>query len=142
MKRKSLLIALYCGIILCMIPLPPLSAQVLAYSSPKAKTYRQEKSSNPAAVLDLLLQIKKYYHADILFEESLMTDMTVANYVFDKNISVENNVELLLKSTSLVLKKIRKNSFVILTRKEDDSAVLDNTKKEEPDNKGLLTMPK
>ena len=102
---------------------PPLDAQVLAFNAHKNRMLPPEQTTNQVKLLDVLLQLKKYYNADILFEESQMSGITVPDFVFDKNLSAEKNMEALLKSTNLTLKKVRKNAYMILPRRIETSAI-------------------
>ncbi|WP_229214956.1 SusC/RagA family TonB-linked outer membrane protein [Dyadobacter bucti] len=122
MKSRLILFSFYL-ISLSIGPLPQSMAQVLAFTNQNIQPYRKEPESQPARLVDVLLQIKQYYNADILFEESLMQDIKVDRYVFDKSLSIEKNMELLLKSTHLMLRKVRKNAFVILPPKLDIATV-------------------
>jgi TonB-linked SusC/RagA family outer membrane protein len=101
----------------------PLNAQVLAYTSQKNQQAMPAPALNQPKLLDVLIQLKRHYNADILFEESQMSGLTVPGFVFDKNQSAEQNIEQLLKTTNLTLKKVRKNAYMILPRKQEVSAV-------------------
>ncbi|MGN7885653.1 SusC/RagA family TonB-linked outer membrane protein [Dyadobacter endophyticus] len=121
MKQRSLLSFVCCGLMLTAAP--PLDAQVLAFNAHKNRMLPPEQTTNQVKLLDVLLQLKKYYNADILFEESQMSGITVPDFVFDKNVSAEKNMEALLKSTNLTLKKVRKNAYMILPRRIETSAI-------------------
>ena len=124
MKKTSILKSVYCAVALSVSPLP-MWAQILAYTSQKSRPLAAvTQTSNPTQLIDLLYQIKKFYNADILFEETLMTGITVPAGVFDKNVSLEKNIETLLKSTDLVIRKVKKNSYVILKKKTEVSALI------------------
>jgi TonB-dependent SusC/RagA subfamily outer membrane receptor len=123
MKQKSLLLFICCGMILSVASTPSLSGQALAYTSQRNRPTISDQSVNQVKLLDILLQLKKHYNADILFEESQMAGLTVSDFVFEKNMSAEANIEQLLKSTKLVLKKVRKNAYMILPRKPEQPAI-------------------
>ncbi|WP_229206160.1 SusC/RagA family TonB-linked outer membrane protein [Dyadobacter fermentans] len=121
MKQRSILSFVCCGLMLTASP--PLDAQVLALNAHKNRMLPPEQTTHQVKLLDVLLQLKKFYSADILFEESQMSGITVPDFVFDKNLSAEKNMEALLKSTGLVLKKVRKNAYMILPRRIETSAI-------------------
>ncbi|CAG5001039.1 TonB-dependent receptor P3 [Dyadobacter sp. CECT 9275] len=95
----------------------PLAAQVLAYTSQRSKPAVASEPATQMKLVDALIHLKKHYKADILFEESMMSDVVVTNFNLDKNRSAEYNIEQLLKHTNLVLRKVRDNAYMILPRR-------------------------
>ncbi|CAN5595648.1 SusC/RagA family TonB-linked outer membrane protein [soil metagenome] len=122
MHGKLLIKALYCVLGLSLAPFS-LPAQVLAYNKQAASKGQTERLSGMSSLVDALLRVKKQYNVDILYEEKIMDRIAVPNNLFNKNNSVEKNLDLLLNSTNLVYKKSKANSYYILPKRQDSPSI-------------------
>jgi TonB-linked SusC/RagA family outer membrane protein len=106
-----------------LLTAPCLSAQLLAnrkgISAPTSKT-----QSMKISLRDALVKYKKHYGIDILFEEKLLEGISVlpGQVILDK--SAERSLSQLLNQTGLRLKKVDKNTYVILVEKKIESRLL------------------
>ncbi|GAB4000153.1 TonB-dependent receptor [Spirosoma daeguense] len=104
------------GITGYLFNIPPLKAQLLAQnrikSSEKSSTY---SPSGTLTLRDALMQVKKQFNIDILFEEKLLEGISVTNSQIQSGKSIERNLSNLLQPVGLRFKKVNKATYVILT---------------------------
>jgi TonB-linked SusC/RagA family outer membrane protein len=104
-----------------LLAAPCLSAQMLSFNrKPATGSFAQPQSAR-ISLKNALAQYKNRYGVDILFEEKLLEGVSVlpAQIVFDNN--AEKSLGLLLNQVDLRLKKVDKNTFVILSEKQRDN---------------------
>lgn len=106
-----------------LLTAPCLSAQLLA--NRKGMPAQSSKTqSMKISLRDALVKYKKHYGIDILFEEKLLEGISVlpGQVILDK--SAERSLSQLLNQTGLRLKKVDKNTYVILVEKKTESRSL------------------
>ncbi len=97
----------------------PAYAQVLAHTP--TSTYAQSQGS-VIHLRDALLKLRELYKVDILFEEKQVENFNIDARVIDNNLSIERNLDLLLRPSGLVYKKTSKNAFLIVAPRKDKKA--------------------
>lgn len=106
-----------------LLTAPCLSAQLLA--NRKGMLVQTSKTqSMKISLRDALVRYKKHYGIDILFEEKLLEGISVlpGQVILDK--SAERGLSKLLIQTGLRLKKVDKNTYVILVEKKTETRLL------------------
>ena len=95
----------------------------------------QQSKPIPAAVpataqlKSVLLEMQEHYGVEIIFEDRLVVNRTISVRALDYSQSVENNLNTVLQSAQLKVKRIRKGTFVI-TEAAKQSFVLPETPRE------------
>ncbi|WP_460969929.1 SusC/RagA family TonB-linked outer membrane protein, partial [Spirosoma migulaei] len=97
----------------------------------------------------VLLDLQRHYRAEIVFEDQIMVGKIVATDALNLNLSLEKNLNQLLKNTGLRVRKIRKDTYVITEARREKSTVsnreADPTESSTPptatDTRTTLTVP-
>jgi TonB-dependent starch-binding outer membrane protein SusC len=97
----------------------PLSGAVLSQTLAFVQQPRSATLSSTAVQLKtMLLQLQEHYGVEIVFEDRLVASHTVSSRAIDFSLSVESNLENILRTANLKVKKIRKNTFIITSPAE------------------------
>ncbi|WP_247235337.1 TonB-dependent receptor [Telluribacter sp. SYSU D00476] len=81
---------------------------------------QQQPAPSAARIVQLksvLLALQEHYGIEIVFEDRLVSSRTVSTQSVDYSLSVEANLETILRPTALRYKKIRKGTYVIIESK-------------------------
>ncbi|WP_225865506.1 SusC/RagA family TonB-linked outer membrane protein [Dyadobacter aurulentus] len=116
MNLKLPLIRIFC---LCVVigALPAAaSAQLLANTR---NFVRQSSDTRPQMkeLADMLLILKSRYQVDLLFEEKILNRIMVPANSIRSSASFEDNLEILLHSTGIRFKKVKKDTYVLVDEK-------------------------
>ena len=90
------------------------------FSQVVARNHQKEGPQEKTQVVrlkDALLKLKNDFQVDILFEERLVSGIVVESSQTDFGAPFERNLQSLLRSTGLRYKKIKKDSYMILSPK-------------------------
>jgi iron complex outermembrane receptor protein len=79
----------------------------------------QTKPSNQAKLKEVLLNVKSHYQVNLLFEDKILDGLNVNENLFDKAEGVEENLTNLLNQFNLKFKKVKKDTYLILSPKKD-----------------------
>lgn len=96
---------------------PRLSAQLLAFNQQTSPRLESHPQSGKVSLREVLMQYKKQYGIDILFEEKLLEGITISTGQLSGTANAERNLTQLLRPLGLRLKKISKDTFVIVSTK-------------------------
>ncbi|WP_240676144.1 SusC/RagA family TonB-linked outer membrane protein [Botryobacter ruber] len=114
MKKKvyrlgscGMLIALLCGL------QPHSKAQSLAFTPPSQNVPQKPGNTATVKLKDALHSFREYYKVDILFSDQAVKDLVVPESVIKLNLSLEQNLELILKSFDLQFKKSKDGTYLI-----------------------------
>ncbi|WP_298358667.1 TonB-dependent receptor [Runella sp.] len=118
MNRSIRIPVLLLSIVAWLLTAPRLSAQLLAFNQQSAPNLDVPMQSNKVSLRDALLQFKKQQGIDILFEEKLLEGITVTASQLKTANNVERSLTPVLKPYGLRLKKVSKDTFVIVAAKE------------------------
>ncbi len=103
--------------------MPPLFAQAIARNQPaNAPTQRAPElfqSGEKLSLRDALMQLKKQYGVDVLFEEKLLDGLNVSSNLLTANTGLEPTLSKLLRTTNLRYRRIRKDAYLIVTTKSE-----------------------
>ena len=107
----------------CLLGAPPAPAQLVAHhQTPDNRIPPQADRPQEAGSLHLreaLMQLKKQYGVDILFEEKLLDGLSVRANLLGTNTGLERTLKALLKTTNLHYRRVRKDAYVILGTKAE-----------------------
>lgn len=118
MIRSLRILVLVAGVMGYLLDIPPLQAQLLAQN--RVKTNSSTTSPSGALTLrEALMQVKKRYNVDILFEEKVLEGVSVATSQIQTSQSLERNLSNLLQPAGLRFKKVSKVTYVILLGRTD-----------------------
>ena len=92
------------GLVWCLSFGYPLDAQILAFNRSTQQTATKVQS-NSRTLRDALMQLKKQYGIDILFEEKILEGIMVSNSQIVGNATLENRLTKLLQPVGLRFKK-------------------------------------
>jgi TonB-dependent starch-binding outer membrane protein SusC len=86
-----------------------------AFSQTLASIQKKPEASTPKMVQlkSVLLEIQQHYKVEIVFEDRLVSSRSISSAGVDFSLSVERNLDNILRSTNLKFKKIRSGTFVI-----------------------------
>ncbi|GGN12120.1 SusC/RagA family TonB-linked outer membrane protein [Dyadobacter beijingensis] len=104
----------------CLLDVSPLKAQLMAQN--RAKSTPNLPSAIPGSRLtlrDALMQVKKQFKVDILFEEKLLEGVFVAPAQIQGSQSLETKLNNILAPSGLRYKKVSKQTYLILTTTEE-----------------------
>jgi TonB-linked SusC/RagA family outer membrane protein len=127
MNRSIRIPVLLMSVVAWLLTAPRLSAQLLAFNQQSAPNLDVPMQSNKVSLRDALLQFKKQQGIDILFEEKLLEGITVTAGQLKTANNVERSLMPVLKPYGLRLKKVSKDTFVIVSAKESPKAVSSET---------------
>jgi len=94
-------------------------AQTLASVRRELTAKEQVKPQQQAKLRDVLLQLKSYYQVNLLFEEKTLDGLNVNENLFNKTLSIEENLSNLLNQFDLRFKKVKQGTFLIISPKKD-----------------------
>ena len=108
------------GIFIAFCGLPKqLSAQVLAFAQSKPKVERAEIETTQIKLRDAILALKNQYGVDILFEEKILLGISVSQESLNSGQNLEKSLDNLLTPNGLTFKKVRKNTYLIIGKKQE-----------------------
>lgn len=122
MNRSIRIPVLLLSVVAWLLTAPRLSAQLLAFNQQSAPNLDVPLQANKVSLRDALLQFKKQQGIDILFEEKLLEGITVSTGQLKTANNVERSLMPVLKPYGLRLKKVSKDTFVIVSSKESPKA--------------------
>ncbi|AEI50546.1 SusC/RagA family TonB-linked outer membrane protein [Runella slithyformis] len=96
---------------------PRLSAQLLAFNQQTVPRPEAQPQSGKVSLREALMQYKKQYGIDILFEEKLLEGISISTAQLTGNANAERNLTQLLRPLGLRLKRVNKDTFVIVSTK-------------------------
>lgn len=96
---------------------PRLSAQLLAFNQQTSPRLESHPQAGKVSLREALMQYKKQYGIDILFEEKLLEGISIPTGQLSGNANAERNLTQLLRPLGLRLKKVSKDTFVIVSTK-------------------------
>lgn len=102
-------------------------AQVFAYTSQKTKS-TENTAPQLEKLRDVLLRLKEQCKVDILFEDKLLSEVFVPVNSVKKNATFEQNLDLLLHSTGLRYKRVKKGTYVLISsriKRQREELVID-----------------
>ena len=103
----------------CLLDGAPIKAQLMAQNRPpKNNTVPAIIPGSRIALRDALMQVKKQYKIDILFEEKLLEGLFVAPAQVQSGQTIETRLNSILPS-GLRYKKVSKQTYLILTTAND-----------------------
>ena len=113
MKTNYLRTASKLGLLAILLGLGwPAQSQTLARAQ-QTRTLEPAKITANRLLSDVLSDLKSYYHADILFEPKTVQGISVNSQVVNTDLSLEQNLENLLRPAGLKYKKINRTSYTI-----------------------------
>lgn len=112
------------GVVLWLLTAPRLSAQLLAFNQQATPRLEPQAPAGKVSLRDALMQFKKQHGIDILFEEKIVDGISIPTGQLSSNINVERNLSQMLRPLGLRLKKVSKDTFVIVSAKANPKAVL------------------
>lgn len=97
------------------------------------QTKPSEKSKYEAMRLlnDVLNELKNHYRADILFELKTVQGITISSRLVNTDLSLEQNLENVLRPVGLKYKKINRTSYTVFADKSIKVGVLSNERFQE-----------
>lgn len=103
----------------CLLDGAPIKAQLMAQNRPsKSGTAPTVIPGSRIALRDALMQVKKQYKVDILFEEKLLEGLFVSPAQVQAGQTIENKLSNILPAR-LRYKKVSKQTYLILTTAEE-----------------------
>ena len=97
-------------------------AQVMAANWPAQRpVYSATSSSQMLQLRDVLNQFKVRYRVDILFEDRIISDQTVLSSVVDPAVSLEKNLDNVLRPQGLRYKKVKTGVYMVITEKKSQT---------------------
>ncbi|MFN8347930.1 MAG: TonB-dependent receptor [Spirosomataceae bacterium] len=124
MNRSIRIPVLLMGLAVWLFTSPELSAQLLAFNQQSAPQLEVPAQSGKVSLREALRQFKKQQGIDILFEEKLLEGITVSANQLKSDNNVERSLTPVLKSYGLRLKKVSKDTFVIVSAKANPKVTL------------------
>jgi TonB-linked SusC/RagA family outer membrane protein len=115
------------GVVLWLLTAPRLSAQLLAFNQQATPRLKLQAPAGKVSLRDALMQFKKQHGIDILFEEKIIDGISIPSGQLSNNANVERNLSQVLRPLGLRLKKVSKDTFVIVSSKVNPKAVLQET---------------
>jgi len=115
------------GVVLWLLTAPRLSAQLLAFNQQATPRLEPQALAGKVSLRDALMQFKKQHGIDILFEEKIIDGISIPSGQLSNNANVERNLSQMLRPLGLRLKKVSKDTFVIVSSKVNPKAVLQET---------------
>jgi TonB-linked SusC/RagA family outer membrane protein len=103
----------------CLLDVSPLKAQLMAQNHTKSSTGTTTAPGSKVTLRDALMQVKKQFKVDILFEEKLLEGITVLPAQVQSGQSIENKLNNILAPAGLRFKKVSKQTYLILTAAEE-----------------------
>ncbi len=103
----------------CLLSVPPLHAQLLARQTVARHQVTTQPEVGTLRLRDAIMQLKKQYGVDIIFEERLLDGISIRADLLTTGNNVERTLTNLLRSTKLSYKRVRRDAFVILSQKPD-----------------------
>lgn len=84
---------------------------------------RSDQVNQPGTITlrKALMQLKKQYNIDILFEEKLLEGVIVPKDLLNHKKSLDDNLSVLLQSVGLRFKKVRQDAYVVFAPKKETS---------------------
>ncbi|WP_461150369.1 SusC/RagA family TonB-linked outer membrane protein [Spirosoma pulveris] len=119
MTRSLKLLVFLTGMMGYLYDSPLIHAQLLAQNLHKNTTSLPPSQSHTLTLREAIMQVKKQYNVDILFEEKLLEGITVGTSQLQSGQSIEKNLTGLLQPAGLRFKKVGKLTYVILTTRAD-----------------------
>ena len=102
----------------CLLSVPCPAAQLLSFNRPAMQPAAAiQSSSSKISLRDALLQYKKHYGLDILFEEKLLEGITILPAALSFNGNAEKSLAQMLRPFGLKVKKVNPSTLVILSEK-------------------------
>lgn len=98
-----------------LLDVSPLKAQLMAQNRAKSNASPAPAPAGRLTLRDALMQVKKQYKVDILFEEKLLEGIFVVPTGAQARQSIENKLNSMLAPTGLRYKKVSKQTYLILT---------------------------
>jgi TonB-dependent starch-binding outer membrane protein SusC len=124
MKKRLLKFAIVGGVMTALSHCPyPSSAQLFASAQTKTKVEKSETAPDKMRLRDAILALKSQYNVDILFEEKVLSGISVSAENVRSNKGIENTLESILAPNGLKFKKVRNNTYLIVGKKSDLSAL-------------------
>jgi TonB-dependent starch-binding outer membrane protein SusC len=124
MKKRLLKFAMVGGMMTALSYAPyPSAAQLFASAQAKSKVEKTEVASEKMKLRDAILALKSQYNVDILFEEKVLAGINVSAENVRSNKGIENTLESILAPNGLKFKKVRKNTYLIVGKKSEFSAL-------------------
>jgi TonB-linked SusC/RagA family outer membrane protein len=106
-----------------LFSMPPLFAQAIARNQPVNAPAQHApelfQSGEKLSLRDALMQLKKQYGVDVLFEEKLLDGLSVSGNLLTDNSGLEPTLSRLLRTTNLRYRRIRKDAYLIMTTKSE-----------------------
>jgi TonB-linked SusC/RagA family outer membrane protein len=115
------------SVVVWLLPAPRLSAQLLAFNQQSPIRSETTPHSAKVSLRDALMQFKKQRGIDILFEEKLLEGILISSNQLNADNNSERNLTQVLKSYGLRLKKVNKDTFVIVSTKESSKTTFQET---------------
>ncbi|RDB05842.1 SusC/RagA family TonB-linked outer membrane protein [Runella aurantiaca] len=115
------------GVVLWLLTAPRLSAQLLAFNQQAAPRLEPQTPAGKVSLRDALMQFKKQHGIDILFEEKIVDGISIPTGQLSRHNNAERNLSQMLRPLGLRLKKVSKDTFVIVSSKANPKAVLQET---------------
>ncbi|MBD2705735.1 SusC/RagA family TonB-linked outer membrane protein [Spirosoma sp. BT702] len=107
----------------------PLSSFSQTFASAQV-VQRQANRNVQTQLKNVLLDLQRHYRVEIVFEDRIMVGKNVSSDVMNLNVSLEKNLNHLLKNTGLRARKIRKDTYVIIEAPREKADV--SVRKEDP----------
>jgi TonB-dependent starch-binding outer membrane protein SusC len=106
-----------------LFSMPPLFAQAIARNQPVNAPAQHApelfQSGEKLSLRDALMQLRKQYGVDVLFEEKLLDGLSVSGNLLTDNAGLEPTLSRLLRTTNLRYRRIRKDAYLIVTTKSE-----------------------
>ncbi len=99
---------------------------VSSFSQTLASAQVVQRSANRTVQTQLktvLLDLQRHYRVEIVFEDQIMAGRSVADDALNLKLSLEKNLNHLLKNTGLRVRKIRKDTYVITEGRREKATV-------------------
>jgi TonB-dependent starch-binding outer membrane protein SusC len=103
----------------CLLDVSPLKAQLMAQNRAKSNAPHTTLPESRLTLRDALMQVKKQFKVDILFEEKLLEGIFVAPVQIQSGQTIENKLNNILAPSKLRYKKVSKQTYLILTSAEE-----------------------
>ena len=114
--RKTVRFFLLLGMLLCASF--PNMAQTLARAQTSTSWTQSSSQVAQKSLREVLGDLKKYYKQDIVFFDRVVAPYTISVDVIDFRKDLEQNLNLVLKGTSLYSKKNRRGGYIIASKSE------------------------
>ncbi|MBP6387371.1 MAG: carboxypeptidase-like regulatory domain-containing protein, partial [Pseudarcicella sp.] len=119
MKKRFIGFTTVSGMLIaCWLSPQPINAQAIAFAQNTIRTEKTTTSVKTVQLKEAILSLKAQYNVDILFEEKNIKNLSVPTNSLNNTKNIEDALETLLKPNGLKFKKMNKNTYLVLGKKQ------------------------